>query len=152
MFYYDIYKKFDSYVAVFTNINSQLERWHYETQGFIYLGNFFAGNANLAIEFARQQDFSIIGTLNSKIEELTRENKKLRQDLSDANLSQQQTKVNPFTDDPLKVLGLEAGANKDEIRKKCRILAQRLHRDKNGSDYLMSVVNSARDRLQVKAD
>lgn len=45
------------------------------------------------------------------------------------------------------VLGLQAGANREDIIKAHKRLMQKLHPDRGGNDYLAAKVNAAKDRL-----
>ena len=47
----------------------------------------------------------------------------------------------------LSVLGLQEGANADDIRAAHRRLIQQTHPDKGGSDYLAAKINQAKDVL-----
>lgn len=50
-------------------------------------------------------------------------------------------------EEALAILGLQAGADRDEIVQAHRRLMSRLHPDKGGSDYLASRINQAKDYL-----
>ena len=56
----------------------------------------------------------------------------------DTNLSQEEA---------LQILGLEPGADKEEIVKAHKRLIQKLHPDRGGNQYLAAKINAARDRL-----
>lgn len=57
---------------------------------------------------------------------------------ADTNLSE---------DEAWQILGLEPGADKDEIIKAHKRLIQKLHPDRGGNQYLAAKINAARDRL-----
>lgn len=50
-------------------------------------------------------------------------------------------------EDAYRVLGLEPGSGKDEVREAYRRLIKRLHPDSGGSAILMAQITAARDRL-----
>ena len=62
----------------------------------------------------------------------------------------------PLTDGPLsakkagEILGIDPSASKKEIRNAHRKLISKLHPDKEGNDYLASLLNNARDVLLDK--
>ncbi|GJL91063.1 DnaJ domain-containing protein [Hyphococcus sp.] len=67
-------------------------------------------------------------------------------DLSETKLPQPTSKL-MSEDEALSVLGLEAGADAEQIRAAHRKLIAQLHPDKGGTDYLAAKINEARDFL-----
>jgi len=53
-------------------------------------------------------------------------------------------------DEAYDVLGLKPGANRDEVQKAYKHLMQKLHPDKEGTEYLAQKLNQARDTLLGK--
>ncbi|MBC6685675.1 DnaJ domain-containing protein [Wolbachia pipientis] len=52
-----------------------------------------------------------------------------------------------FRDGAFKVLGIDSGANQNEINKAYQNLMKSVHPDKGGSEYFAQKLNAARDRL-----
>ncbi|CAN2145880.1 DnaJ domain protein [Wolbachia pipientis] len=52
-----------------------------------------------------------------------------------------------FRDGAFKVLGIDPGANQNEINKAYQNLMKLVHPDKGGSEYFAQKLNAARDRL-----
>ncbi len=52
-----------------------------------------------------------------------------------------------FRDGAFKVLGIDSGANQNEINKAYQNLMKLVHPDKGGSEYFAQKLNAARDRL-----
>lgn len=147
---FNVFKRGDDYFAIFMSANSQNEMHHYRDQGYAFWGPVNASNASLAVEFARQQDSSTISTLEAKIREHELEIQKLSNEVLQARAKQQATFSSPFDVDPLTILGLAPGATTEEIKMRARILTKSFHSDRGGSDYLMSLVNDAKDRLKTR--
>jgi len=66
---------------------------------------------------------------------------------NDAPRYQQPTTSKMSRAEALRVLGLQEGANEDDIRAAHRKLILQNHPDKGGSDYLASKINEAKDAL-----
>jgi DnaJ domain len=74
----------------------------------------------------------------------------LRRGMGDASSRQHQGAVDTgamTNNEAWQVLGLEAGASREEIIKAHKRLIQKLHPDRGGNEYLAAKINAARDRL-----
>jgi len=156
MYEFDVLRKGDHYFAVakgvvmYGFIYSPPNIHIYNDQGYIYWGSVLASNAALAVDYAKEQDQSIIMRLNAQIAEQAAEIQKLSHELKLANNNQGQHTGSPFDVDPLLVLGLEAFPSLEEIKKRHKVLTKAFHSDREGSDFLMSLINAARDKLLGK--
>lgn len=150
MYYnYAILKKGKEYLALFTNPNTQFELGHYFDQGYMFLMYQSAYNANSAIQLAKESEHSEIARINAELNWLKQENFRLQQE---NNNLRNNTFNTPFQQninhDPYGVLGIQETASEDEIKKKFQKLSSSLHPDKGGSNYLMSIINQAYDKLR----
>ena len=141
---FSIFQKKDEFLATLYNPSTSL----YVEQGYIYWGNINATSAITAINEAKNIHHSTINKLKAEIEELKNayqslemENDKLRKNGSSSS-SPQSSRHNHF-----EVLGLPEGSTSEEIKKRHKELSQKMHPDKNGSHYLMTLINKAKEAL-----
>ncbi len=147
--HFAIFKKNEDFLAVVTNQNTEWEIGHYNDQGYIFMMYVSAFNANSAIEIAKQNTSSEIGRLQSELSALRQEYQKLVNENNNLKFSSsfgsspQSSHFNP-----LEVLGFENMPTKEDLKKRYKLLSQRCHPEKNGSNLLMVLINEANDSLK----
>lgn len=143
-----IFKKDDEFLAVFANQNTEWEKGHYQEQGYIFLMYVSAFTANVAVEIAKQNISSEIGRLQAELMALRIEHQKVLNENNNLKFSSQFGNFPQASHfNPLDVLGFNKIPTKEELKKKVKLLSQRVHPDKDGSGFLMTLINQANDAL-----
>jgi len=148
-FNFAIYKKNNDFLAVITNQNAEWEIGHYNEQGYIFLMYVSALNANSAIEIAKQNTNSEIGRLQSELAALRQEYQILLKENNNLKFSSSfgsSPQSSHFY--PLEVLGLDKMPDKEELKKRFKLLSQKYHPDRGGSHLLMTLINEANESLK----
>ncbi|KMY00143.1 hypothetical protein V476_02860 [Pseudomonas syringae KCTC 12500] len=147
-YHFAIFKKDDEFLAVFANQNTEWEKGHYHEQGYIFLMYVSAFNANGAVEIAKQNINSEIGRLQAELTALRIEHQKVLNENNNLKFSSQFGNFPQASHfNPLDVLGFSNIPTKEELKKKVKLLSQRVHPDKEGSGFLMTLINQANDAL-----
>ena len=141
-FQYAILKKDNNYFALLTNPNTYLELGHYYEQGYGFYMYISAFNANSAIELAKQNENSEISRLQIELNRLRQENQRLR----DQNYNGFSNNINNI--DPLAVLNFTEIPTQNELKKRFIELSNKFHPDKNGSNFIMQLINEANEQLK----
>lgn len=147
-YHFAIFKKDDEFLAVFANQNTEWEKGHYQEQGYIFLMYVSAFTANGAVEVAKQNTNSEIGRLQAELAALRFEHQKVLNENNNLKFSSQFGNFPQASHfNPLDVLGFKEMPSKEELKKKVKLLSQRIHPDKEGSGFLMTLINQANDAL-----
>jgi DnaJ-domain-containing protein 1 len=144
MYYYQyvVLMKGKEFLAVLTNSNTHWELGHYYEQEFAFFMEVSAFNASSAIEIAKQNETSEIVKLQAELSALRQENQNL---LSENSRLKYQSRFgrNYGTFDsgpsPFDILGFSSSPNQEELKKRYRQLAQKLHPDRGGTNLLMQM-------------
>jgi len=148
-FHYVVLKKNKEFLAVLTNPNTQWELGHYYDQGFAFFMEVSAFSASSAIEIAKQNENSEIIKLQAELNALRQEYQKLLVENSNLKLNNRfGFSYGSNNLNPLDVLGFSVKPDQDELKKRYRQLAQKLHPDKYGSNFLMQLVQNAYEQLK----
>lgn len=146
---YAILKKGEEYLALYTNPNTHFELGHYFDQGYVFLMYQNSYNANSAIALAKQSENSEIAKINAELNWLKQENNRLQQENNNLRNNSFNTPFRQHENhDPYVIFGIDNLATKEEIKKRFQKLSSSLHPDKGGSNYLMSLVNQAYEKLR----
>lgn len=148
-FHYVVLKKNKEFLAVLTNPNTQWELGHYYDQGYAFFMEVQAFSANAAIEVAKQNESSEIIKLQSELNALRQEYQKLLSENN--NLKSNHRFGYSFGANnlnPLDVLGFSEQPDQEELKKRYRQLAQKFHPDKDGSNFLMQLIQNAYEQLK----
>ncbi len=148
-FHYTILRKGKEYLALLTNANTQWELGHYYDQGYAFVMNASAFNANAAIEIAKQNEGAEIVRLQAELDSLRQDYQKLIEEnchLKSNNPYNPSFSFNQMN--PLDVLGFEQKPTKDELKKRYKSISQKLHPDKGGNQYLFVLVKNAYEQLE----
>lgn len=151
-FHYVVLRKNKEFLAVLSNPNTQWELGHYYDQGFAFFMEVSAFNANSAIEIAKQNESSEIVRLQAELSALRQEYQKLLTENGTLKFGGRfgfSSRAN--SPSPLEILGFSDRPDPEELKKRYRQLAQKLHPDKGGNDFLMRLVNDAYEQLQGAA-
>lgn len=149
MYYnYVVLKKGGEYLAVLTNPNTQWELGHYYDQGYAFCMDVSAFNASSAVNVAKQNEESEIVRLQAQLNSLQQDYQKLMQEnqsLRFGNRYGQSSSINAIN--PLEVFGFTSMPDKKELKARYRQLSQKFHPDKEGSNFLMHLINEAYEQL-----
>ncbi len=148
-FQFAIFKKNEDFLAVLTNQNTEWEKGLYHEQGYIFLMYVSAFTANGAIEIAKQNINSEIGRLQAELSALRLEHQKLLNENINLKFSSQ-FGASPQSShfNPLDVFGFTEMPNKEELKRRYKVLSQKYHPDREGSNFLMSLINEANEILK----
>ncbi|WP_429085895.1 J domain-containing protein [Aeromonas allosaccharophila] len=147
-YHYVVLKKNKDFLAVLTNQNTQWELGHYYDQGYAFFMEVQAFNATSAIKIAQQNEDSEIVKLQSELNHLRQEYQKLINE--NYNLKNKDIFGYSFGSNnlnPLEILGFAIHPTQDELKKRYRQLAQKIHPDKGGNDFLMKLIKNAFEQL-----
>lgn len=147
-YHFAIFKKNEEFLAVLTNQNTEWEKGHYYEQGYIFLMYVSAFTANGAVEIAKQNINSEIGRLQVELSELRLELQKLLNENNNLKFSNR-FGASPQSSNfnPLDVFGFKNMPSKDELKRRYKVLSQKYHPDKEGSNFIMSLINEANEIL-----
>lgn len=148
-YHYVVLKKGEEYLAVLTNPNTQWELGHYYEQGYAFCMDVSAFNASSAVEVAKQNEKSEIVRLQAQLNSLQQDYQKLMQEnqsLRFGNRYGQGSSINAIN--PLEVFGFTSVPDQKELKSRFRQLSQKLHPDKEGSNFLMHLINEAYEQLK----
>ena len=151
-FHYVVLKKNNEFLAVLTNQNTQWEFGHYYDQGFAFFMEVSAFNAKSAIEIAKQNESSEIVKLQAELSTLRQEYQRILNENNNMKFNNRfgfsfgSNNINP-----LDVLGFATQPSQDELKKRYKQLTQKLHPDKDGSNFLMQLIQNAYEQLNRTA-
>lgn len=147
-YHFAIFKKNEEFLAVLTNQNTEWEKGLYYEQGYIFLMYVSAFTANGAVEIAKQNINSEIGRLQVELSELRLELQKLLNENNNLKFSNR-FGASPQSSNfnPLDVFGFKNMPSKDELKRRYKVLSQKYHPDKEGSNFIMSLINEANEIL-----
>ena len=147
-YHFAIFKKNEEFLSVLANQNTEWEKGHYYEQGYIFLMYVSAFTANGAVEIAKQNINSEIGRLQVELSALRLELQNLLNENNNLKFSNR-FGASPQSSNfnPLDVFGFKDMPSKDELKRRYKVLSQKYHPDKEGSNFIMSLINEANEIL-----
>ncbi|KTB91581.1 hypothetical protein AO073_01525 [Pseudomonas syringae ICMP 11293] len=151
-FNYAVLKKNKEFLAILTNPNTQWELGHYYDQGYAFCMEAQAFSASAAIEVAKQNESSEIIKLQAELNALRQEYIKIQNENNSLKFNNRfGYSFGANNINPLEVLGFTEQPTQDELKKRYKQLVQKLHPDKDGSTWIMQIIQSAYEQLKIKA-
>lgn len=150
--HFAVFKKNENLLAVITNQNTEWEKGHYHEQGYIFLMYVHAFTANGALEIVKQNMNSELGRLQAELSALRFELQKVTNENNNLKFgSQFRDSSQSNNSNPLDVFGFTAMPDKDQLKRRYKVLSQKYHPDREGSNFLMSLINEAYEILKNQA-
>lgn len=154
-FKYVILKRKDEFLAIYWNYQLEHEIVHFYDQGYIFIGEAYASNAQSAIEVAKKNEDDIVFKLRKELDRTETENNRLRSEIEQLKSNSSWSRFNsmsgnrttPNNLDPLSVLGFSEMPSLADLKKRWKQLSQKFHPDKDGSNLLMQIINDAYNTL-----
>lgn len=148
-YHFAIFKKNEEFLAVLTNPNTEWEKGYYNEQGYIFLMYAYSFTANGAVEIAKQSINSEIARLQAELSALRLDFQKILNENSNLKFGNKFSgSPQPSHFNPLDVFGFTEIPSKEELKRRYKVLSQKYHPDKEGSNFIMSLINNANEALQ----